>query len=284
MAVIAAAAAISHAPGLTGWFDVAPEGDRAVVADAFGVIRRRFLAADVDVVVLIGNDHVNNARLSNFPDFTFGAAERHVGPHEWFQSWLKVPEYELVGHPGLAEHLADSISVPDISAHTSGDNLRFDDNLSVPAHLLGLTDSGIAVVPVLQNCTVPPIPDQHACYAWGLQLREAIESYPEDLRVGLIGSGGMSHEPGGPRYLEIDEKFDRWFLELLEENDHERLLREATLEAMEEAGSGGTAELLSWVAVMAAVGPQTACRSLGYAAIEEWRSGIGAVMWDVEEQ
>lgn len=281
MAVVAAAAAVSHAPGLTGWFDVAPEGDRAAVADSFRVISETFDRAQIDVLVVVGNDHVNNARLSDFPDFTFAAAEHHDGPHEWFRSWLRVPEYSLTGHPDLAEHLAQAIDVPGTKTRVCPENLRYDDNLSVPAHLMGLSGSDIAVIPVLQNCTVPPIPDQRACYEWGTQLRSAIESFPQGLRVGLLGSGGMSHEPGGPRYLEIDEKFDRWFLELLQENDHERILREATLEAMEEAGSGGTAELLSWIAVMAAAG-DAACTPLGYAAVEEWRSGIGAVVWDVE--
>lgn len=282
MAVVAAAAAISHAPGLTGWFDVAPEGDRAAVADSFRVIKETFDEAEVDVLVLLGNDHVNNARLADFPDFTFAAAERHEGPHEWFRSWLRVPEYSLPGSPALAQHLAASIDVPGTTTRTSMDNMRYDDNLSVPTHLLGLAADGVAVIPVLQNCTVPPIPDQRACYEWGTQLRAAIEAFPGDLRIGLLGSGGMSHEPGGPRYLEIDEKFDRWFLDLLHENDHDRIVREATLEAMEEAGSGGTAELLSWIAVMAAAGTEATCTPLGYAAVDEWRSGIGAVVWDVE--
>lgn len=281
MAVLAAAAAVSHAPGLTGFFDVAPKGERATVANAFHTIRDEFLAADVDVLVLVGNDHVNNARLSAFPDFTFGAADRHRGPHEWFTSWLKVPPYDLPGSPALAEHLASSIDVAGVSSRTVTENLRFDDNLSVPAHLLRLSESSISVLPILQNCTVPPIPDQHACYEWGKQLGAAIAAFPDDIRVGLLGSGGMSHEPGGPRYLEIDEKFDRHFLRLLEENDHERILAESTLEAMEAAGSGGTAELLSWLVVMAAAGSEASCRVLGYAAVDEWRSGIGAVMWDV---
>ena len=36
---------------------------------------------------------------------------------------------------------------------------------------------------------------------------------PADMRVALIGSGGLSHEPGGARYYFIDEEFDRWFLD-----------------------------------------------------------------------
>ena len=67
----------------------------------------------------------------------------------------------------------------------------------------------------------------------------------------MIATGGLSHEPGGPRYFWVDEEFDRWFLDLLKRGDHEALLRECTLERMEAAGSGGTAELLAWVLVLA---------------------------------
>jgi hypothetical protein len=139
----------------------------------------------------------------------------------------------------------------------------------------------VPIIPVLQNCTVPPVPDERACYDFGRALGAAIEqALPGDLRIGLLGSGGLSHEPGGPRYLEIDEKFDRWWMDLLTEGDHERILAEATFDRMEEAGSGGTAELLSWTVVMGAIGPRP-CADLGYVAFDQWRCGVGAVQWDV---
>ena len=35
-------------------------------------------------------------------------------------------------------------------------------------------------------------------------------------RVGLVGAGGLSHFVGEPRIGEIEQDFDRWFLEALE--------------------------------------------------------------------
>ena len=78
-----------------------------------------------------------------------------------------------------------------------------------------------------------------------------MRAFPEDLRVAVLATGGLSHEPGGPSYFWVDEVFDCWFLERLQAGDHEALLRECTLERMEEAGSGGTAELLAWILVLA---------------------------------
>ncbi|MGP4029397.1 hypothetical protein [Actinomadura sp. 3N407] len=281
MAEISLAAAVSHAPGLTGWFGKAPEADQKTVLAAYAEIHAAVVESRTDVLLVIGNDHVANAPVSDYADFTFGLAGRHSGPDEWFKPWLRVADYEIPGRPDVADVLYQSVEASGPRVRAVRENLRYDDNLSVPVTMADLVSTGVAVVPVLQNCTVPPVPDERVCYALGSALGEAVrDRLPEGLRVGLLASGGLSHEPGGPRYLEIDEKFDRWWMDLLVEGDHEKILAEATFERMEEAGSGGTAELLSWVVVMGAIGPRP-CRSLGYAAVDQWRCGVGAVRWDL---
>ena len=75
----------------------------------------------------------------------------------------------------------------------------------------------------------------------------------------------------------MDEEFDLWFLDLLKKGDHATLLRECTLERMEEAGSGGTAELLAWILALAfTTGP---VEVLAYMPAVAWRSGTGMVVW-----
>ena len=59
-------------------------------------------------------------------------------------------------------------------------------------------------------------------------MREVLLSYPGDERILLIGSGGLSHEPGGPRYFFIDDEFDQWFLDLMAEGDHEKIISHVT--------------------------------------------------------
>jgi hypothetical protein len=93
----------------------------------------------------------------------------------------------------------------------------------------------------------------------------------------VLATGGLSHEPGGPRYFWVDEAFDRWFLEMLAKGDHDALLRECTLEKMEAAGSGGTAELLAWITALAFTrGP---AEVLAYMPAVAWRTGTGMVAW-----
>ena len=92
-------------------------------------------------------------------------------------------------------------------------DMQFDDGFSVPTHYLN-PDCLIPMIPISMNCTVPPIPTPQRAYDVGEIMINILNNYPGDERILLIGSGGLSHEPGGPRYFFIDDEFDQWFLDL----------------------------------------------------------------------
>jgi protocatechuate 4,5-dioxygenase beta chain len=283
MADIAFAAAAAHAPGLTGWFDKADAGEQAAVGDAYRRLGDEIRAAQLDLLLIVANDHILNYDPADYPDLVVGTGAEHTGPAEWFKPWLQVEDYRIPGHPELARTLFEELAEADVRVERN-DELSFDDNISVPVTMTGFRDQGTPLVPLIQNCTVPPVPDERTCYALGERLGRIIrDELPAGVRVGLLGSGGLSHEPGGPRYLEIDDEFDRWFLDLLAAGDHGPVLEQATLSRMEEAGAGGTAELLSWIVVMGAIGERE-CEVLCYAAVPDWRCGVGAVRWSLERQ
>jgi aromatic ring-opening dioxygenase catalytic subunit (LigB family) len=282
MAEVVLAVAASHAPGLTGWPDKAGEESRRSVEEAYARLGAAIADADLDVLVMVANDHIANFPVTDYPDFVLGMEKEHSGPDEWFKPWLAVEDYTMPGRPDLARALYDGLTSENGYKLVAWDErLRFDDNISVPVTLTGFSGLGVPLLPVIQNCTVPPVPDERRSYDFGRRMARAIrEQLPDDVRVGLFGSGGLSHEPGGPKYLSIDDEFDRWFLDLLAAGDHERILREATFERMEKAGAGGTAELLSWLVVLGAIGERP-CEVLCYEAVSEWRCGVGAVQWSV---
>ncbi|CAM4053413.1 hypothetical protein [Janibacter anophelis] len=281
MAQISLAVAASHAPGLIGMFDVAPEQSQRVVSSAYGELARQIREADLDVIIMIANDHMANNRIREYPDFVVGLAPEHRGPAEFFKDWLGCGEYAVPGRPDVGTEILNGLSRRGVRVTASRENLNFDDNVSVPVVKTQIESSGVALVPILQNVTVPPFPDQDRCYEIGRHLAEVIrEDLPDDLRVGLFATGGMSHEPGGVRDFWIDEDFDRWFLGLLSNGDHDKVLREISVDRLEEAGSGGTGELLSWILVMGAIGERR-CDVLGYTAWDQWRCGIGTVSWDM---
>ena len=227
MAKIVAAMAMTHSPGLTGWFDRAPKDQQAQALQALGEMRERLAAARPDAVVVFSNDHLLNWPMNNTPEYTVGIGAEHVGPADWYDEWLALQKYRIPGHPALARHIV-----------TEGARRRLS-------------------------------------FAY---LREILKAYPGSERIAVLATGGLSHEPGGPRYFWVDEEFDLWFLDLLKKGDHQALLRECTLERMEAAGSGGTAELLAWIVALAfTTGP---AEVLAYMPAIAWRSGTGMVVWN----
>jgi aromatic ring-opening dioxygenase catalytic subunit (LigB family) len=275
MARVVAAMALTHSPGLTGWFDRAPEDQRREARRALDEMRERLRAARPDVIVLFSNDHLLNWPINNTPEYTVGIGAEHVGPADWYDEWLALEKYRIPGHPAIARYLVNEGARRQL-AFAYLREMQFDDGVSVPMHYLN-PEGAIPLVPVTMNCTVPPIPTPARAYQVGTTLREMLLAYPGSERVAVIATGGLSHEPGGPRYFSVDEAFDRWFLDLLKHGDHAALLRECTLERMEDAGSGGTAELLAWVLALAFTrGP---AEVLAYMPAVAWRSGTGMVVW-----
>ncbi|MBT3536568.1 MAG: hypothetical protein HN478_21995 [Rhodospirillaceae bacterium] len=275
MAKVAAAMAMTHSPGLTGWFDAAPQEEQVMALSAFETMRDHLDERDIDLLLIIGNDHLLNWPLSNTPEYTVGVDDVHNGPADWYDEWLALEKFQVQGHGALARFIVNQAARHGLALSHKRD-MQFDDSVSVPvAHLN--PDMVRPIIPITLNCTVPPIPEMRRAYEVGLILRQVIEEFDGDERVAVIGTGGLSHEPGGPRYFFIDEEFDLWFLDLLCDGDHEKLLAECTLERMEEAGSGGTAELLAWAFALAFT--QGPAQVLGYAPSHSWRSGTGFVIW-----
>jgi aromatic ring-opening dioxygenase catalytic subunit (LigB family) len=276
MAEIVAAVGTTHTPGLLGWFGNAPQDQQHAAIAAFGQLREHLHAARPDVMIVFANDHLLNWPINNTPEYTVGVGDLHVGPADWYDEWLaRAEKYRVPGRSALARHIVNDGARRGLSFAFLRE-MQFDDSISVPTCYLN-PDMTMPMIPITMNCSVPPIPTPRRAYEVGRTLRDVLHSYPGRERIALVGSGGLSHEPGGPRYFHIDAEFDRWFLGLLAQGDHEKLLAECTLERMEEAGSGGTAELIAWFVVLASTrGPATV---LDYLESYAWRCASGWVIW-----
>ena len=283
MADLVFATGLSHAPGLTGWLDQAPEHEQKSLVDGFTRLGDMLRASKPDVIIGAANDHVLNMPIHDMHDFCVGTADRWEGPAEWFRDWVNVKPYSVKGNAAVARSLYDGLSSRGFDT-TSKSDLLFDDNWSVP--LLYLTpDYDIPLVPIHMNCVVPPVPAPTRCFEAGKAIAEIIANdLPAGLRVAFMGTGGLSHDPGGPKYFDVDEEFDRWFLAKLEAGDPQQMLRECTMEKMVAAGDGGTSELIAWIVAMGVVDgaagslpAQTIC----YEPAVALRCGMGCVYWDV---
>jgi protocatechuate 4,5-dioxygenase beta chain len=278
MAQIVSVMAMAHAPGVTGWLDEAPAEERKNIVAGYREMGRMLRETKPDVIVGVANDHMLNLPLKNPPDFCVGTAAEWHGPADFFKDWLNQEGYDVGGRPDVAACLARAGEAAGLKM-TSREDLLFDDNWSVPLFYLD-SEYSIPLVPIHMNCINPPVPTPEESVRAGRVIAEAIRAdLPDDLRVAFIGTGGLSHEPGGPRYFTLDEDFDRWFMSLMEEGDLDKVCREATVERMNEAGGGGTTELLAWMVAMAVAGG-TPARSIFYVGSAEMRCGIGGAVWE----
>jgi protocatechuate 4,5-dioxygenase beta chain len=131
-----------------------------------------------------------------------------------------------------------------------------DHGLTVPlnnlfGHLGPDDEWPVKVIPFPINVVQYPPPTGKRCYDLGQALRRAVESYPEDLKVVVFGTGGMSHQLQGTRAGLINKEWDTRFLDLLTE-DPVALSRKPHVEYVREAGSEGI-ELVMWLAMRGAL-------------------------------
>ncbi len=112
------------------------------------------------------------------------------------------------------------------------------------------------VIPLPVNVVQYPPPTGRRCFDLGRSIRKAVESYEEDLRVVIFGTGGMSHQLHGERAGVINEDFDRRFLNDLT-GDPQRLIDLPHIEYVREAGAEGI-ELVMWLIMRGALDDEVA--------------------------
>jgi aromatic ring-opening dioxygenase catalytic subunit (LigB family) len=272
MADLVMAYCASHAPMMTADRESAPPDKAKNFFGALETVRERARALDVQSIVMISGEHFTNFFLENMPQIAIGLGEGFQGPLE---KWLKIPKTIVPGEPRLAQHLMDETVAAGFQPALSY-KLKADHGFMTVYYELDRAMQ-LPMVPIILNCTTPPLMTLRQCWDFGTALGDAIRSYPGLDRVGLVGGGGLSHFVGEPRVGDIDEEFDRWFLRQLESGDLDNLL-DMPNDELAEAGNG-TGEVRAWVAVAAAARDRKA-RTLAYEAIYEWINGMGVVVFE----
>lgn len=199
---------------------------KQLIRPVFGVLRSATLAVSERDGAVIG--------LSAERDQAKARARKHLVTRRG--------QPELAGH--LLGHLVGAgIDVACIDRLAEGEAL--DDAFAFSFGRL-LRGADIPLVPFYLSRDLPNQASASRCFDLGLALRRAIEDWPVDSRIGLIASGGLSHQV-------LDEEFDRAAIAALVAGDEKTLrgLPRARLNA-----SPGTPEILNWVTVAAAMAPR----------------------------
>ncbi|HVO46285.1 MAG TPA: class III extradiol dioxygenase family protein [Steroidobacteraceae bacterium] len=197
-----------------------------------------------DVAVIFYNDHGLNFFLDAMPTFAVGAAEQYQNSDE---GWGLPSFGPFQGDPALSWHLIESLMEAQFDL-TTCQQMRVDHAFAIPMALAwpGHHPLRVKTVPIAINTVQHPLPTPERCFHLGQAVGRALEAYPQDLRVLVIGSGGLSHQLDGERAGFINQPFDQMCLDRLV-SDPLALTHLSVRDLIEQAGSQGV-ELLMWLA------------------------------------
>jgi len=202
-----------------------------------------------DVAVVFYNDHGLNFFLDKLPTFSIGAAEEY---HNADEGWGIPTLPPFKGEPDLSWHLIEELVKRDFDL-TTCQEMQVDHAFTLPLKLLWPNDEvcPVRTVPVCINTVQFPLPSASRCFNLGEAVGQAIASWDSDLRVVVIGTGGLSHQLDGQRAGFINKAFDLQFMDSLIA-DPRWATRYSITELVELVGTQGV-ELLMWLATRAAL-------------------------------
>ncbi len=254
MAEIIGGIATSHTPTIGFAVDTDKREDPvwAPIFEGYEPVQRWLAENEPDVLFYIFNDHVTSFFFDHYSHFTLGIGEQYGVADEGGGPRDLPP---LQGHPGLAKHIATGLVADEFDlAYFQAKDL--DHGCFSPLSVLWPHNGGWpgAIVPLQVGVLEFPIPTARRCFKLGRSLKRAIETYPEDLRVAIVGTGGLSHQVHGERAGFNNTEWDMEFLDLLEK-DPEKLTEIPMAEYARLGGVEG-AEVIMWLIMRGALTPK----------------------------
>ncbi|SDD32987.1 gallate dioxygenase [Variovorax sp. CF079] len=251
MARIIGAVACSHTPTIGFALDKSKQQDPvwAPIFEAFEPVQRWLEERQPDVLFVIYNDHVSSFFFDHYSAFALGVGERHEVADEGGGA-RDLPA--LAGHPAMARHIGRSLVADEFDMSFFQDR-PLDHGVFSPLSLLCPHEPAwpTPVVPLQVGVLQSPAPSARRCWRLGQALRRAIESYPEDLKVAIVATGGLSHQVHGERAGFNNTAWDAQFLDLIE-NDPVRLTEMTQAELATLGGLEG-AEVIMWLVMRGAL-------------------------------
>ena len=253
MARIIGAIATSHTPTIGFAFDRNKQHDPvwAPIFEAFEPVQQWIAERKPDVLFFIYNDHVTSFFFDHYSAFTLGIGEQYEVADEGGGKRDLPP---VAGHSALARHVGRSLMADEFDMSFFQDK-PLDHGCFSPLSMLCPRDPQqgwpVQIVPLQVGVLQFPVPSARRCYKLGQALRHAIESYPEDLKVAVVATGGLSHQVHGERAGFNNPAWDQQFLDLIE-RDPEQL---AGMTQAEFASLGGLegAEVIMWLVMRGAL-------------------------------
>lgn len=257
MARIIGGIGASHSPTIAFGKDAnkALDPDWAPIFEGFAAVRDWLIEKKADVVFMIYNDHVTSFFFDHYSAFALGVDSSYKPADEGGGARPYPP---IPGHLGLSQHIGRAL-MADSFDMSFFQNKGLDHGCFSPLSMIAMDENGWkgSIVPLQVGVLQFPIPNARRCYDLGRSLRKAIQSYPEDLNVAVVATGGLSHQVHGERCGFNNTEWDNRFLDLLE-NNPEALTEMRLAEYATEGGMEG-AEVIMWLIMRGALSADVKC-------------------------
>jgi protocatechuate 4,5-dioxygenase beta chain len=283
--------------------EVAAEGPEAIAdfvarsAAAFGTLREQLAAFRADALVVFAGDQNEWFDAAHLPNLLIYAGDDDIVGFHNFGAEDHEPPLLPWEHPerfgvrlrvdrGLADRLLDGLVDAGFDIAISRRVPVHEEKRRSAPHALVrplpllMPQLDVPIVPIMMKTVErsPAILNGERCLALGRAIFDICRDLPG--RIALYGSGGMSHDPRGPRAGWVDEPLDRWVLDELAAGRPDRL---RSLYSFRSAGTdSGTGELRTWLPVAAAMdafAPGIRADVIDYFVARKSTVGNGWVSW-----
>ncbi len=257
MARILGMIATSHTPTIGFAYDGKKQDDPvwAPIFQAYEPIQQWLREKKPDALFVVYNDHLSSFFFDHYSAFCLGIGEEYRVADEGGGRRDLPP---IKGHGKLARHIGKALMADEFDM-SFFQNRDLDHGCFSPLSMLmpHEPDWPIPIIPLQVGVLQFPVPSANRCYNLGQALRNAIESYPEDINVAVVATGGLSHQVQGERCGFNNPAWDEEFLELLE-NDPVSLTR---LTHADHARLGGmeSSEVVMWLLARGALSAGVNC-------------------------
>ena len=207
--------------------------------------------ARLDALIVVGDDQKEQYFEDNLPAFLVYCGQSIANgvmalpaeaPEYWKRARSQYYEPESPREYPVAADLAIHVTTTlveqefDVAYGAALPRPRGEGHAFGFVHRRLMAQSVVPIVPVVVNTYYPPNqPRPSRCYRLGQALRRSIETFPENQRVGILASGGLSH-------FTIDEALDRGVLSACRRRDAQWL---STLPVAKL--HSGNSEIRNWI-------------------------------------
>lgn len=229
---------ISHSPNFPGQIaQTNPEPAITEAARDYELMRQRMAGTKPDAMIVIASDHLNQFFMDNMPAFLIGKAPRAEGPFPHEMRTFGIAPYRADVEVDMAKSMLQLAPKMGVDFSFS-DEFRIDHAFTVPLNFIR-PEMDLPIIPIFTNVMAPPVPPAKRFFEVGKALRKIIDALPSNKRVGVLSSGHLAIEIGGPKEgrSSSDPEFDRRMMNLLGHGEVENVIREATWDKMMASGN-----------------------------------------------